>query len=350
MSFAAFIFQRALAFWVSFRFLTLPLPYSFLCSARTIPLSLCLQYLYKSPGKRHANPHQPKEVPSCPPQCDRHWYTPSGSQLLLFWASIPRDLGAPICTIWLSYHKKTLYLIQMAHVQGNVIIHFNKVSQAIHNAFPTSFTKACHNTLDRIIAIFLLVCQQREYIDQVFTHTLRHRTRFGHCHMFAPPATCWALSNHICLHKISHHQLQCFFHRTSSSRGKLLHFGRRYDIVILPCPTAGAMMRRGWSVLFNIIPCTMLNLPASSFATLSKASRILSSGHSVALTSTLKMLLYSSQSPRNAHLSTCSTYYLAGDSRCHWPWFRSCFSFSASIMNFFAFALSSEKYSHTPCI
>ena len=55
----------------------------------------------------------------------------------------------------------------------------------------------------------------------------------------------------------------------------------------------------GWrreSVLFNIIPCTMLKLTASSFATFPKASRILSKAHSVALTSTLKILLYSSQS------------------------------------------------------
>ena len=34
--------------------------------------SLCIQYLCESPGKRHANQRRPKEVLTCPPQCDRH--------------------------------------------------------------------------------------------------------------------------------------------------------------------------------------------------------------------------------------------------------------------------------------
>ena len=50
----------------------LPLPYSFLCSAPTILTSPCLQYLCRSPGKKHAIQRLPKAVPTCPPQCDRH--------------------------------------------------------------------------------------------------------------------------------------------------------------------------------------------------------------------------------------------------------------------------------------
>ena len=119
-------------------------------------------------------------------------------------------------------------------------------------------------------------------------------------------------------------------------------------------------------ILFNIIPCTMFNRPASSLAVFSKASRVVSKAHSVAFISTLKMLfIHSSHSPPfNAKyqyfiiwgvqsvfalLFTCSRYSLAGDSRCHWPCIPS-LSFSASFMNVFAFTLSSEKYSHIPCI
>ena len=73
-------------------------------------------------------------------------------------------------------------------------------------------------------------------------------------------------------------------------------------------------------------------------------SRILSKAHSVALISTLKMFLYSSQFPPfnakypyfiilgaqsvSALLFTCSRYSLARDSRCDWPCIPSCFSFS----------------------
>ena len=49
--------------------------------------------------------------------------------------------------------------------------------QALHNSFSTSFTKACYDTLDWAISIFLLVRQQLESIDQIFTQTLRCRTR-----------------------------------------------------------------------------------------------------------------------------------------------------------------------------
>ena len=76
------------------------------------------------------------------------------------------------------------------------------------------------------------------------------------------------------------------------------------------------MIRRRKSVLFNIIPCSMFNLPASSLATFSKASRILSKAHPVALISTLKMLLYSTQSPPFHHFgcAVCvrTTFHLSG--------------------------------------
>ena len=66
----------------------------------------------------------------------------------------------------------------MAHVQGTVTVNFEIVSQALHNSFSASFTKACYNTLDWAITIFLLVRQQLERIGQVFTQTLRSRMRF----------------------------------------------------------------------------------------------------------------------------------------------------------------------------
>ena len=52
------------------------------------------------------------------------------------------------------------------------------VSQALHRTFPASSQKACYNTLDWAVAIFLLVGQQFERIDQVFTQTLWHRMHF----------------------------------------------------------------------------------------------------------------------------------------------------------------------------
>ena len=50
----------------------LPLPYSFLCSARAILSNRCPQYLCGLPGKRLANQRQPKVVSTCPPQYDPH--------------------------------------------------------------------------------------------------------------------------------------------------------------------------------------------------------------------------------------------------------------------------------------
>ena len=64
----------------------------------------------------------------------------------------------------------------------------------------------------------------------------------------------------------------------SLPREKLLQCGHRFDRVTPPCPPAGAMIRRRKSVLFSKTPCTMFNLPASSFATCSKASRFFFKG------------------------------------------------------------------------
>ena len=50
----------------------------------------------------------------------------------------------------------------------------------------------------------------------------------------------------------------------------LCHF---HSVSEAPCPPAGAMIRRRKSVLFKTIHCRTLNLLASSFATLSHASR-----------------------------------------------------------------------------
>ena len=87
-----------------------------------------------------------------------------------FWE--PTPAGHPF-KLWPSR-----YLHSNVHVQGTVIINLNKVSQALHNFFSASFTKACYNTLDWAITIFLLVHRKLERIDQVFTQTLRSRLRF----------------------------------------------------------------------------------------------------------------------------------------------------------------------------
>ena len=164
-------------------------------------------------------------------------------------------------------------------------------------------------------------------IDQFFTLTLRYRLRFEHLGLAGTVA---------CLH----HQQPL----------GLLQFGRRYDIVTPSGSPAGAMIRRKKSVLFNIIPCAMPNLTASSFATFSHASRILSKAHSVALTSPLKMLFFlpittfqreQSIFHSGRTISVRTTLYL------FWVLFGrrltlpscipSCFSFSASFINFFVF-------------
>ena len=144
--------------------------------------------------------------------------------------------------------------------------------------------------------------------------------------------------------------------------------GHKCDRVTPSCPHAGAMIGRRKSVLFIIILGTMLKLPASSFATFPNSLRILLKAHSVALASTLKVLLYCI--PPNLRLSThsiqipsfwrCNLYqhYFLIDPEilwqetfcCHWPRIPSSFSFSASFRNVFPFALSRKKYSHIPCV
>ena len=61
----------------------------------------------------------------------------------------------------------------MPHVQGTVIVNFKEVSQALHNFFSASFTKARNNTLVGLSPSFCWFA-----IDQVFTQTLRCRLRF----------------------------------------------------------------------------------------------------------------------------------------------------------------------------
>ena len=50
----------------------LPLPYSFICSARAINSNRCLQPLCRSLGKRLAYQRKPTVVSTCPPQYDPH--------------------------------------------------------------------------------------------------------------------------------------------------------------------------------------------------------------------------------------------------------------------------------------
>ena len=116
-----------------------------------------------------------------------------------------------------------------------------------------------------------------------------------------------------------------------STRGKLLQGEHRYDRVTPPCPPAGAVIRRKKTVLFNIVPCTMLKvfLPTSVF------KRILST------------------SPHFGRCSVSALHFsrqILWQETCPWPCIPSCFSFSASLRNFFVFPLAREKYSHIPCI
>ena len=85
--------------------------------------------------------------------------------------------GHPLFELWPSQLNGPCTFLQRAYFQSTMIVHWYKVSQASIMPFSASFKKAFHNTLDWAIAIFLLVCQQLDCIDLVFTHTLRHRVR-----------------------------------------------------------------------------------------------------------------------------------------------------------------------------
>ena len=246
-----------------------------------------------------------------------------------------------------------------------MVVHLCKVSQTLRETFPVPFTEVCNNTLCRTVSILLLVGPQFERIDQVFTQTLWYRVHsedlslvdtFACLHHQQPV---WRPS--IIFFHGSHTTNWCAFSPLRPAKRSLpqdtcLQCGHKYDIVTPPGPPVGGMMRRKQFVLLNIPSCTVLSFLASSFATFSKASCSLPKAHSGAFAWTLKIPLYSSQSPpfnaRKARFIilrvqsvslqhfTCSKYSLAGDSRCHRPCIPSCFSFSASSRNFFTFDLS----------
>ena len=101
------------------------------------------------------------------------------------------------------------------HIESTVIINVNKVSQALHNSFPASFTEFCCNALHYHMGF--------EIIGPTGTVAcLRHQQPVGRSPIFSP--------------QNAHHQLLCFLpaetHQTYSSRGKLLQFGHRALLLV----------------------------------------------------------------------------------------------------------------------
>ena len=195
--------------------------------------------------------------------------------------------GHPSLNFGLSTSKGIVPSFKMAHIRGRVVVNFNKVSQALHNSFPSCFTKASYNTLDWVITIFLLVRQQLERIDQIFTQTLRCRMRFKNL--------CLTGTNTIC---------------SSTDRAPpaaVLCSGRYPPNVVLQRKpvTMWAQIRQsdislssGWredtpQEICALQHNSLHDAQASHFILchFSKVSRVLSKVHSVAFTSTLKVLL-----------------------------------------------------------
>ena len=68
----------------------------------------------------------------------------------------------------------------LTNFAGTMIVQVSEASQHVHNTFPASFLQARNNVLNRTVTIFLLVRQQPERIDQIFTKPLWRRVRFEH--------------------------------------------------------------------------------------------------------------------------------------------------------------------------
>ena len=159
--------------------------------------------------------------------------------------------------------KQSGALTHMNHVHRTMVIRFDESSWPAHDATFASFVQACYNTLNRTIAIFLLVRQQLEHIYQVvtqpqrccvcFEHTLTSLALapicttsilFGALHSYWPPQAAPPVAVLL---------LCCCRLRVPSiptSNGKQLQCGQKYDKVTPPIPSTGATIRRNKSVLF----------------------------------------------------------------------------------------------------
>ena len=65
----------------------------------------------------------------------------------------------------------------VTHLHCTVLFRRNKASQPIRNTFPAFLFQAHYYVLNRTVTIFLLVRQQLERTDQVFTKSLHDRVR-----------------------------------------------------------------------------------------------------------------------------------------------------------------------------
>ena len=124
------------------------------CSARTMP-SLCLQYQCRSLGKKGMpNQRLPKAVPTFPPQCDRHWCTLFSSALSVSSSgpSLIDASGTPLRT--LAFAPGWPYTV--THWPTSREQRLPTLIKFLMPSIICFFHKACCNTLDWAIAIFLL--------------------------------------------------------------------------------------------------------------------------------------------------------------------------------------------------
>ena len=150
----------------------------------------------------------------------------------------------------------------------------------------------------------------------------------------------WRPPNHIYLHK-SHTTSWCASSqlrptKRSLPEEKLLQCGHKYDIVTPPCPPAGAMMRRKWSVLLNIflhgtqLSCLIFRRLFEGFLYSVKGPFRGFCLDSVSQSPPFNakkacFIILGAQAVSLQHF-TCSKYSLASDSCCHWPCIPSSFS------------------------
>ena len=67
--------------------------------------------------------------------------------------------------------------LQIPNFSGCMSVNWNKLPESVHHSDPTFLQQAWYHHLDRAAAIFLLVWQELERIDQVVTPSLRCRVR-----------------------------------------------------------------------------------------------------------------------------------------------------------------------------
>ena len=171
-------FPNGFLFLVSIWLLDTCRPTHLFVSDRTTSPSLSLQCVCCSPGRKHANPHPPMEVPICPVQVihnDAHVSALSVSSSGPFLID-PR--GPPLFALWSSYLKRLCTFPQMTHFQITMIVHYSKILKPSIITFLLRSEKLVTRICIGMSPSFCSFANNLSAFDQDFTQTLRYRMRF----------------------------------------------------------------------------------------------------------------------------------------------------------------------------